>query len=214
MSIYEKGLMAPTVKLSGHQGNVFVSKFSQCGNYLASAGRDRLVLIWDIFDPQCRNLGVCKGHKNAILDLIWDSEIEDQFGTKQPPRIHSCSADKTLITWDTTDFSRVRSYKGHTDIVNSIDCSHKASGFAGTQDLLVSGSDDGTVKLWDVRDTKYAKSFNLGYQVMSVAFSKLNDIIYLGGLDNTIRALNLRSNTIEYTLMGHTDTVTGLALSN
>lgn len=108
------------------------TKFSKCGNYLASAGRDRLVLVWDIFDPQCRNLGVCKGHKNAIIDLKWDSELEDQYFSKQPPRIHTCSADKTLITWDTTDFSRLRTYKGHTDIVNSVDCSYKKNGYAGT----------------------------------------------------------------------------------
>jgi len=56
---------------------VLCTKFSKCGNYLASAGRDRLVFVWDIFDPQCRNIGVCKGHKNAILDLKWDSELED-----------------------------------------------------------------------------------------------------------------------------------------
>jgi Prp8 binding protein len=70
-------LMSPTIKLSGHQGDVLCSKFSKCGNYLASAGRDRLVLVWDIFDPQCRNLGACKGHKNAIIDLKWDVELED-----------------------------------------------------------------------------------------------------------------------------------------
>jgi Prp8 binding protein len=214
MHIDQNGLMASTIKLTGHQGDVLSTKFSKCGNYLASAGRDRQVLVWDIFSPQCRNLGVCKGHKNAIIDLKWDSELEDQFACKQPPRIHTCSADKTLITWDTVDFSRIRSYKGHTDIVNSVDCSYKTGGFSGTQDLLVSGSDDGTVKIWDFRDSKYMRSFNVGYQVMSVAFSKNNDLLFFGGLDNSIRAVNLRTNSIEYSLLGHTDTVTGLALSH
>lgn len=60
--------------------------------------------------------------------------------------------------------------------------------------MLVSGSDDGTVKLWDCRESKYTKSFTVGYQVMSVAFSKNNDIVFIGGLDNSIRALNLRTN--------------------
>lgn len=77
MHLDEKTLMASTVKLSGHQGDVFCTKFSKCGNFLASAGRDRLVLVWDLFDPHCRNLGACKGHKNAILDLRWDTELED-----------------------------------------------------------------------------------------------------------------------------------------
>lgn len=79
---------------------------------------------------------------------------------------------------------------------------------------MASGSDDGTVKIWDFRENKYTKSFKVGYQVMSVAFSKSNDVLFFGGLDNSIRALNLRTNTVEYSLMGHTDTITGLALSN
>ena len=49
---------------------------------------------------------------------------------------------------------------------------------------------------------------------MSIAFSKNNEILFFGGLDNSIRALNLRTQKLEYTLLGHTDTVTGLALSN
>ena len=49
---------------------------------------------------------------------------------------------------------------------------------------------------------------------MSVAFSQSNDVLFFGGLDNSIRALNLRTNQVEYSLLGHTDTVTGLALSN
>jgi len=115
-----------------------------------------------------------------------------------------------LITWNTADFSRIRSYKGHTDIVNSIDCSNKTQAYAGTQDILASGSDDGTVKIWDFRESKYVKSFNVGYQIMAVAFSKNNELVYFGGLDNSIRALNLRTNQLEYSLLGHSDTVTGL----
>ena len=44
-------LMSSTLKLTGHQGEVLCTKFSKCGNYLASAGRDRLVFVWDVFDP-------------------------------------------------------------------------------------------------------------------------------------------------------------------
>ena len=80
--------------------------------------------------------------------------------------------------------------------------------------MLASASDDGSVKVWDTRQSKYASSFKVGYQVMSVAFSKNNDVLFFGGLDNSIRALNLRNHKLEYTLLGHTDTVTGLALSN
>jgi len=29
-----------------------------------------------------------------------------------------------LMTWDTVDFSRVRTFKGHEDVVNSLDVSY------------------------------------------------------------------------------------------
>lgn len=37
--------------------------------------------------------------------------------------------------------------------------------------------------------------------------------MFFGGVDNTIRGLNLRKREIEYTLVGHMDTLTGLSLS-
>lgn len=37
--------------------------------------------------------------------------------------------------------------------------------------------------------------------------------MWFGGVDNTIRGLNLKKRQIEYTLVGHMDTITGLTLS-
>ena len=76
-----------------------------------------------------------------------------------------------------------------------------------------SGSNDCTLKLWDVRERKYSASFKVGYQITSVAFNHGNSIIYFGGIDNTIRGINLRKHQIEYHLIGHSDTVTSISLS-
>ena len=66
-------------------------KFSKCGDYLASAGHDKSILIWDIFHSQCKNLGVLKGHGNSILDLVWDQDSTIMY---------SASADKSAKVWD------------------------------------------------------------------------------------------------------------------
>ena len=76
--------------------------------------------------------------------------------------------------------------------------------------MLASGSNDGTVKLWDFRERRFSASFVVNYQVTAVAFSKANDLVFFGGVDNTIRGLNLKKRQIEYTLVGHMDTVTGI----
>ena len=178
-----KKLMTQNLQLAGgHQGQIYCAKFSPCGDFLASAGHDKLINVWDVFHPSVQSLGFCKGHKNAILDLVWDHGVE--ASSNQPPRLHSCSADKTLSTWNTVDFSRIRCFKGHEDVVNSLDVSYlpdsalsakidmqqedqdmsSSAGAAGLQcDMLVSGSNDGTVKVWDFRERRYSASFTVGW---------------------------------------------------
>ena len=150
-----------------------------------------------------------KGHKNAILDLCWSSTNE---------KLYTGASDKQIFLWDTMSaFQRTRKFKGHTNVVNSIDVLNKASSVSSS-DIVASGSDDMTVKLWDERVKRFIASYELDYQVTAVAFSRghsnASDYIYFGGLDNTIKALNLRKNAIEFALIGHTDTVTGVSVSN
>ena len=53
------------------------------------------------------------------------------------------------MTWDTTSFTRIRTFKGHDGNVNSIDL---------FEDQVVSASDDSTVKLWDSRVRQHTTS--------------------------------------------------------
>ncbi len=41
-----------------------------------------------------------------------------------------------------------------------------------------------------------------------------NDQVFLGGIDNQIKIYNLKKKQLEFSLVGHTDTITGLSLSN
>jgi len=63
----------PTMQLTGHQSEIYTLKFSPDGDYLASAGNDRQIFFWDVSSTENppTNVGVLKGHKNAILELAW-----------------------------------------------------------------------------------------------------------------------------------------------
>jgi Prp8 binding protein len=39
------------------------------------------------------------------------------------------------------------------------------------------------------------------------------EYIFFGGLDNSIKAINVKKNAIEFALLGHLDTVTGISVS-
>ena len=97
------------MQLEAHGGEVYCTKFSPCGNFIASAGHDRLIHMWDVFNG-CQNLGSCKGHKNAVLDLKWSPDSSNLF---------TASADKSAVMWDTYNFSRARTYRGHESHINS-----------------------------------------------------------------------------------------------
>ncbi len=196
----KKSLFANSIRLLGHEAEVLACVFSRCGEYAASAGQDRSIFLWDVFDPQCRNLGVLKGHGHTILDLAWDVDTAI---------LYSASADHTARVWDISTGQRLRKLKAHADIVNAIDIMPHGS------ELLASASDDGSVLLWDLRQREIIADIAMDFPITSVAFGKTVEggYVFFGGLDNTIKAYNLRKGEIEYELLGHHDTITGLALS-
>eukprot|EP00347_Sterkiella_histriomuscorum_P007142 403350108 len=178
--------MSQTVQLIGHQGEIYTVKFSRDGDYLASAGYDRLIYFWDVFDPECKNFGVLKGHSNAILDLVWGQDNT---------RVYTASSDRQIFVWDTEDFQRVRKLKGHTAVVNSVDCQKIGS------EILVSGSDDYSVKLWDARVRNHISSYELNYQITSVchtdtvtgiSLSKNGNFLVSNSMDNTVKVWDIR----------------------
>ncbi len=195
----KKKLFSPSVQLFGHQHEVYTAKFSHCGNYLATGGHDRPILLWDVFDPKCKNFAMLKGHSNSVLDLAWsrDSTV-----------IYSCGADRTLCIWDVPECTRVRRYHNHENIVNDLDASTIGS------ELIVTASDDFSVRLWEPREKNPISKHEVTYQVTAVCFSKTNELVFFGGIDNQVKAWNIRADKVEYTLIGHTDTVTGIALSS
>jgi Prp8 binding protein len=100
----------------------------------------------------------------------------------------------------------VKKFRKHTACVNSFD--------VASNELLASGSDDSTVKVWDQRAKEPVHAFEFPSQVTSVQFSLNSEIVFVGGVDNSIHALNLKTQQVEYSLYGHKDTVTGLRLSH
>lgn len=191
-------LFAPTVLLTGHEGEVFSVKFNSKGTLLASAGFDKQIFLWDVYN-KCINTCVLRGHTNAILDLHWSTD-----GSK----IYTASADKTLAAWDVETKKRLKKFIAHTSFVNS--CHPARRGL----DVVVTGSDDSTAKIWDLRARTHVNSFAHKYPVLSVSFNDTAEKLLTGGIDNQIRLWDIRKNDVEYGLAGHTDSITGLALSH
>ena len=87
---------------------------------------------------------------------------------------------------DVTTGQRTRKIRAHRGIINALD--RTMAGGAGVE-LLATGSDDGTVKIWEGgEDTtkQVVNIFEIGCPVTSVAWSADGQNIYIGALDNEI----------------------------
>jgi WD40 repeat protein len=104
----------------------------------------------------------------------------------------STHTDNAVRRWDEDFIFHVHS--GHLRRVSSVALS--ASG-----DLLASGSDDGTVKLWDTRSGRLLYSLEgHGGMVNSVALSASGDLLATGFHDGTVKLWDARSGRVLYCL--------------
>ncbi|KAF1808210.1 WD repeat-containing protein [Eremomyces bilateralis CBS 781.70] len=191
------GLQAPVMELSGHSGEVYACRFDPTGNYIASGSMDRNILLWRTYGD-CENYGQLTGHKGAILDLHWSRDTRTLF---------SASADMSLASWDVETGQRIRRHVGHEDVINCMDLSKRG------EEIAVTGSDDGSVAIWDPRQKEAVAYLETDYPITAVAMSEAGNEIYSGSIDNDIRVWDLRKQSVAYSLLGHTDTITSLQVS-
>lgn len=111
-------LYSPTICLTGHQAEIYTGKFSNEGYIYASAGHDKSILLWEVFEESCRNLTSLQGHSNAILELSWSQDDS---------KLYTCSADKSVCIWDVYESKRIKKLKGHESFVNCLSSTKKGS---------------------------------------------------------------------------------------
>ncbi|QQP58543.1 U5 small nuclear ribonucleoprotein 40 kDa protein [Caligus rogercresseyi] len=169
--------------LKAKEGRDLFRQVPSQGNILASSGFDRQIYLWKVYG-ECENYGMITGHTGAILDL------------------HFSGDGSTLYTGSTDKTVGIKRLKGHSGFVNSVHPARRGP------PLLVSGSDDCTIKTWDQRKRGPTHSFNNTFQVTGVSYNDTADQIISGGIDNTSRYGTFGEHDDFYSF-GHTDTITG-----
>ncbi|KAF9448968.1 WD40 repeat-like protein [Macrolepiota fuliginosa MF-IS2] len=198
-------LDAPIVSLSGaHSAEILSCRFDPSGQNIAACSADRSISLWRTYAPNTNYGLLISRAKAPIIDLQWS--LSSQI-------LYTVAADHTLTLTDLTTGERLRKIRAHKEIINSVD--RTMAGGSGTE-LVVTGSDDGTVKIWeggeDANKTPVA-TFDVGCPVTAVCWSADGANVYAGAIDNEIHVYDIRKNEQVYTLTGHTDTPTSLSLS-
>lgn len=165
---------------------------------LVSTGFDRQIFLWSVFGEECQNISVMSGHKGAVMQINFNASGDN---------LYSCSTDKFLSVWDVPTAMRIRKMKGHQNFVNSVMNTRRGP------PMLVSGSDDCTIKIWDARRKQVCYTLQNSFPITAVCFNDTAENVITGGIDNEIRIWDIRKNEVLHKLQGHSDTITGLSLS-
>lgn len=149
--------------------------FSPDGRCFASCSYDRNIKIWD-----------AKSGKNTLTFKTYhEEEVSGLSFSPDGKRLASCSADRTIMIWDIKHHGKhiLSTPKSHNAKICSISFNTNKE-----EDIIVSGSSDNLIKVWNAKTGKEIQSFNgHGDWVLSVAFSHDGRRIVSGAADNSIR---------------------------
>ena len=112
--------------------------FSPDGKYIASVNKDDFIKVCDVASGK-----VEKEYYGCSVDFSPDGKY-----------LAIGCEDGSVSFWEVESGKEVRSFKGHTDDVNSVS-------FSPDGKYLASGSDDYTVKLWEVESGKDIKEISV-----------------------------------------------------
>jgi len=227
----DRGFTGNYEVLSGHRDAVRTTAVLPDGRIL-SAGVDGNICIWS---PGGEYIGKLIGHSNTITSLVVLSNQEIISGSQDTTvlrwnlltsqnvvlqqRNGSVSAlkllpnnllatgggDRKIRIFDLSNNKLTQTLTGHTDSVLTLDLS-----FSGKE--LISGSQDNTLKTWDLLIWINKKTLEgHPYPVRSLATIS-DEQLASSGTEPIIRVWNTTSGSCMYSLHGHNDSVLGMAM--
>lgn len=161
---YRLGLLSQTFE--GHTHYIMNLAFNpKDSNTFASACLDRTVKIWTL-GSRTANFTL-EAHDKGV------NYVEYYHGGEKPYLL-TCGDDRTIKVWDYISKSCVQTLTGHTSNVSY-------AVFHPSLPLIVSGSEDGTVKIWHANTYRLESTLDYGLdRAWCVAYKRKGNDIGLG----------------------------------
>ncbi|KAK9055506.1 hypothetical protein SSX86_026589 [Deinandra increscens subsp. villosa] len=184
-------------EIQGHEGSIWAMKFTCDGQYLASAGEDKAVRVWEVqeFDVMAMRSGDDSSsaggtpvHSMAMVASpdgrppVPDAAPEKKKKGKKKKGVPDyVLVPETVFGLSETPLCKL---EGHTDDVLDLSWSRSR--------LLLSSSMDKTVRLWDIETKNCLRIFSHTDYVTCIQFNPADDDYFISGsLDSKVRIWNI-----------------------
>ena len=181
---------------SGHTRAVYAVAWSPDGQYIASAGDDQTVQVWNATTGD--TIITYRGHSDWVRAVAWSPD--GQY-------IASAGADRTVQVWNATTGDTIITYRGHSDWVRAVAWSPDGQ-------YIASAGADRTVQVWNATTGDTIITYR-GHSdwVRAVAWSPDGQYIASAGADRTVQVWNIATAEAITVYLGHPDDVRSVAWS-
>ncbi|MCL1475557.1 serine/threonine protein kinase [Argonema antarcticum A004/B2] len=204
--------------LLGHDHAVKSVTFHPDGQILASGSWDKTIKLWDI---QTRELlCILTGHQLQVNSVAFS---QSDLTGETPVLLATASFDRTVRVWDCQNLTPSPSLRRGEGLGVGFPLRYNlighlwpvfASAFHPQGKILATGSDDKTVKLWDLKTGQEIRTLSgHSWTVVAVAFSADGETLFSGSWDKTIKIWRVSTGEEIATLDEHFDSVSAIAVS-
>lgn len=168
-----KGSSHTQTLASMNPDEILVMQFSRDGKYLAVAGRDARITVWQVIS-------------SPLSRLEYKNQEDTAKAFKKPNSKLKLFQNAPVFLQEP-----VRVFEGHTNTILCLDWSKN--------NFLASGSMDKTVKLWNVDRAECLETFNHNDFVTSVRFHPNDDRFFVSGaLDDSVQLWSILESSVAY----------------
>eukprot|EP00005_Dracoamoeba_jomungandri_P003256 CAMPEP_0174252616 /NCGR_PEP_ID=MMETSP0439-20130205/2009_1 /TAXON_ID=0 /ORGANISM="Stereomyxa ramosa, Strain Chinc5" /LENGTH=771 /DNA_ID=CAMNT_0015333179 /DNA_START=57 /DNA_END=2369 /DNA_ORIENTATION=- len=204
-----------TKLVSGHKDIVLSLDVSHDGKYLASTGKDKIIIIWNTENYE--KVAVLKGHAETVNCL--------SFPNRASNFIVSGSRDKTIKCWDISFLDTIDAEEEKDDGLFEVTGSFYTSRahtkeincmrVAPNDKIFATSSMDKLIKVWDFKTGTLMGTLS-GHRrgVWSIDFSPVDRCIASASGDKTIKIWSLKDYSCIKTFEGHNSAVLSVRFLN
>ncbi|XP_059667432.1 protein TORMOZ EMBRYO DEFECTIVE [Cornus florida] len=162
--------------IEGDSEPVTALALSPSDNFLFSSSHSRQIRVWDLSSLKC--LRSWKGHEGPVMGMACDAS---------GGLLATAGADRKVLVWDVDGGFCTHYFKGHKGVVTSIMFHPDPNRL-----ILFSGSDDATVRVWDLATKKCIATLEKHFSaVTSMAVSEDGWTLVSAGRDQVVNLWDL-----------------------